>query len=92
MSTKYSDTKIHAFIKSFVESKKGELIEQSNEVFTVKYPNQTSATEYTYYPALAREKKAVLVTPGSPTFQQILDECLDNGVLCQIAVNLKGRI
>ncbi len=33
-----------------------------------------------------------MITPGSPTFQQILDECLDKGVLCQITVNLKGEL
>jgi len=90
LSTKYSDTKIHSFIKSFVKSQNGELIEKSDEVFTVKYPNQTSATEYTYDPAVAREKKALLLTPGSPTFQQILEECSDRGGLCQITVNIKA--
>jgi hypothetical protein len=89
LSTKYSDTKIHSFIRSFVKSKKGELVEQSDKVFTVKYPNQPSAKEYTYEPSVAREKKSILVTPGSPMFQQILDECLDKGVLSQITVNLK---
>ena len=92
MSKKYSNSKIHTFIASFVKSKKGELIEQSDEVFTVKYPNQTSAAEYTYEPSVAREKKSFLITPGSPTFQQILDECLENGVLCQIKVILKGEV
>ena len=91
MSTKNPETKIHNFIRSFVKSKNGELIEQSDQVFTVKYPNQISATEYTYSPAIAREKQAILVTPGSTTFQQILDECLDHGVLSQITVNLKGE-
>jgi len=92
LSTKYSDSKIHGFIKSFVKSKKGDLIEQTDQVFTVKYPNQTEATECTYEPSVARERKAVSVTPGSPMFQQILDECLDDGVLCQITVTLKGEI
>ena len=91
MSTKYSGSKIHGFIRSFVKSKDGELIEQSDQIFTIKYPNQTNANEYTYSPAITREKKAILVTPGSVTFQQILDECLDNGVLCQITANLKGE-
>ncbi len=91
MSTKYSNTRIHNFVKSFVKSKDGELIEQSDEVFTIKYPNQPSATEYTYESAVAREKKSLLMTPGSPIFQQILSECVDNGVLCQIKVNLKGE-
>jgi hypothetical protein len=89
LSTKNSDTKIHSFIKLFVKSKNGQLVEQTDGVFKVKYPNQTSAIEYTYEPTVAREKKAILVTPGSPTFQQILDECVDDGVLCQITVNLK---
>ncbi len=91
MSKKYSVTKVHNFIRSFVNSKKGELIEQSNEVFTIKYQNQTNATEYTYEPEVAREKKSILVTLGSPTFQQILNECLDDGVLCQIKVNVKNE-
>ncbi len=91
MSAKYSNTKIHNFVKSFVKSKNGELIEQSDEVFTIKFPNQPSATEYTYEPAVARKKKTLLMTTGSPTFQQILSECIENGVLCQIKVNLKGE-
>ncbi len=92
MSAKYSKTKIHNFVKSFVKSKDGELIEQSDEVFTIKYPNQPSVTEYTYESAVAREKKSLLMTPGSPTFQQILSECIDNGVLCQITIKLKEKI
>ncbi len=89
MSSKYSETKIHQFIRSFVQSKNGELTEQSNEVFTVKYPNQMNPTEYTYEPAIAREKKLALITFGSQTFQQILTECLEDGALCQILVNPK---
>jgi len=91
LSIKYSDTKIHNFIRSFVKSKKGELIEQSNEVFLVKYLHETCATEYTYEPGVAREKKLILMKLGSPSFQQILDQCLDDGALCQIKVNLKGE-
>ena len=89
MSTNYTETRIHQFVRSFVQSKNGELTEQSDEVFTVKYPNQTSPTEFTYEPSVAREKKAVLMTFGSQAFQQVLNECLENGVLCQILVNPK---
>lgn len=89
MSTNYADTKIHQFIKAYVKSKEGEITEQSDEVFTVKYPNETSPKEYTYQPAVSREKKIPLITPGSPAFQQILKECLENGVLCQILLNPK---
>ncbi len=89
MSTKYSDTKIHQFIKSYVKSRDGALTEESDEVFTVTYPGKTDAVEYTYLPALSREKKIPLITPGSPTFQQILKECLEKGVLCQVSFNPK---
>lgn len=92
MSTKYSDTEIHRFIKSYVKSKDGEIAQQSDEVFTVTYPNEENPKEYTYQPALAREKKIPLITPGSATFQQILKECLENGVLCQISLKPKGEI
>lgn len=89
MSTNCADTKIHQFIKAYVKSKEGEIIEQSDEAFTVKYPNEASPKEYTYQPALSREKKIPLITPGSPAFQQILKECLENGVLCQVLLNPK---
>lgn len=89
MSTKQADTKIHQFIKAYVESKEGRITEQSNEVLKVTYPSKSSPEEYTYNHALAREKKIPLIAPGSPTFQQILRECLENGVLCQIVLKPK---
>ena len=92
MSTKYYDTKIHQFIKAFVESKEGEIVDLSDEVFTVKYPNAANPKEYTYQPTLAREKKIPLITTGSPAFQQILKECLDSGVLCQVVLKPKMKI
>jgi hypothetical protein len=92
LSTNYSDTEIHKFIKSYVKSKDGKIAQQSDEVFTVTYPNEENPKKYTYQPALAREKKIPLITPGSATFQQILKECLENGVLCQILLKPKGEI
>jgi hypothetical protein len=89
LSKEYSGTEIHRFVRSFIQSKNGELTEQSNEVFIVNYPNQTNPTEYTYEPSVAREKKSVLITFGSQAFQQILAECQENGVLCQILVKPK---
>ena len=89
MNTKYSETRIHQFIKEFVESKKGALTEKSDETFTIKYPNQQSVSEYTYNPVVSREKKLLLITPGSPPFQQILKECLENGIPCQIYLKPK---
>ena len=41
---------------------------------------------------MSREKKIPLLTPGSPAFQQILKECLENGVLCQVLLNPKEKI
>jgi hypothetical protein len=92
LSAKYSETKIHQFIKAFVDSKEGQIVDQSDEVFTIKYPNVTSPKEYTYQPILAREKKIPLITTGSPAFQQIIKECLENGVLCQVAIKPKTKI
>ena len=92
MSTKYSQTKIHQFVIAYVKSKNGELTELSDEVFCIKYPNQTCPTEYTYDPAVSREGKAQLVTLGSPVFQQILKECLARGALCQITLRPKGDL
>ncbi len=91
MSTKYSDAEIQRFIKAYVKSKEGTITEQSDEVFTVKYPDQTSAKEYTYQSALTREKKSFYDT-GSPVFQQILKECLENGILCQISLKPKESV
>jgi hypothetical protein len=89
LTADYPQTKIHQFIKAFVESKNGTLTELSEKTFAIKYPNQTSPVEYTYDAAVAREQKALLITPGSPLFQQILAECLGNGTLCQISLEPK---
>ncbi len=91
MSTKSFDSQIRQFIQSYVKSKEGEITYQSEDVFTVNYPNNTRQ-EYTYQPARSREKKIPLLTSGSPAFQQILKECLENGVLCQILVSPKDKI
>ena len=91
MSEKYSQSEIHQFIKAFVKSKNGELAEVSEEIFTVKYPSQTSPTVYTYDLAISKQENALLLTLGSPTFQQILRESLESGVLCQILLTPKGN-
>ena len=92
MSKKYSETETHQFIKAYVKSKNGILTELSDEVFSIKYPRETNAREYTYLPNLAQEKKIQLITPGSLMFQQILKECLENGILCQILLKPKKEI
>lgn len=90
MSSKYSNSQIHKFIRAFVESKDGELIDKSDEVFTIEYPHALSAKEYTYQPVVARERKIPLITTGSPAFQEILEECLENGVLSSVLLKPKG--
>jgi hypothetical protein len=92
LSKKYSETEIHQFIKAYVKSKNGVITELSDEVFSIKYPRETNPKEYTYLPNLAREKKIPLITPGSLAFQQILKECLENGILCQISLKPKEEI
>jgi hypothetical protein len=91
LSTKSSDKQIRQFIQSYVKSKEGKITDQSEDVFTVNYPNNTSQ-EYTYHPTLSREKKIPLLTPGSPAFQQLLKECLEHGVLCQILISPRETI
>jgi hypothetical protein len=92
LSSKNSDSKIHQFIKAYIESKEGQITQQSNEVFSVSYPDKSSTTEYTYQPGISHERKTSLLTPGSPEFQQILEESLENGVLCQVLFKPKVEI
>jgi hypothetical protein len=92
LSAKYTDNEIHPFIKSYVKSKEGKLNEKSDQIFTLTFPNDEIPKEYTYQPVLSREKKVTLMSPGSPAFQQIVKECLENGVLCQVLLNPKENI
>ena len=89
MSTEEVGTEIRQFIKTYVKSKQGEIAGENSDVFTVTYPNDADPHEYTYEPAIARETKAQLITAGSPAFQQILKECLENGAPCQVLVRPK---
>jgi hypothetical protein len=84
-----TDVKIHRFFQNYVQSKEGK-ITQTNEVFTVAYPNEANTQEYTYQPAVAREKKISLISTGSPALQQMLKESLQNGVLCQVILSPKN--
>ncbi|MCL5876191.1 MAG: hypothetical protein M1540_00045 [Candidatus Bathyarchaeota archaeon] len=90
MSTETADHEIHQFVKAYVKAKQGEMLGETGEVFTVTYPDLKQPLEYTYQPAVAREKNVALLTSGSPAFQQILKECLENGSPCQIQVKPKG--
>ncbi len=90
MSTNIDDAKIRRFIQTYVASKKGEIKKQPQDVFTITFPD-ASSQEYTYQPAVSREKKIPLIAPGSPAFRQILHECLENVAPSQILLNPKGN-
>lgn len=87
MNTKNID--IQRFFEKYVKFKEGSITNQSNEFFAIKFPNDNSPREYTYQPALSQEKKIPLLAPGSPAFRQILKECLENGVVCQVLLSPK---
>ena len=79
MTAKTVDVQIRRFIETYAKSKKATLTSQSNEIFTMNYPDNACPEEYTYNVAVAREKKVPLIARGSPTFQRILNECLSQG-------------
>ncbi len=89
MSAKYSNTELHRFIKEFTELRYGELIEKSDEVFTIRFPHSVAAKEYTYQPVVAREQKIPLITTGSPALEGIIKECLNTGAVCSILMKSK---
>ncbi|NLF87830.1 hypothetical protein GX563_03295 [Candidatus Bathyarchaeota archaeon] len=90
MSTETAGAEIKEFFKAYVKSKNGQIAGENGEVFTVTYPDKAEAHEYTYESSVARKTKAQLITAGSPAFQQLLRECLENGAPCQIQVKPKG--
>ncbi|MDR0373452.1 MAG: hypothetical protein LBI79_07860 [Nitrososphaerota archaeon] len=79
-------TEIRGFFEAYVQSRGGILSHHADDTITVVYPNG-SAQEFTYQPNVAREKKIPLLTLGSPVFQQILKESIENGALCQICLS-----
>jgi hypothetical protein len=88
-----ADTRIREFTKKYFELKEGSITQQSEETFVVTYLNKEASTvEYTYLPAVSRERKIPLLSPGSPTFQRMLDESIEKGGVCQILLNPKGDI
>ncbi len=89
MITKPVDTKVQRFFKAYVASKAGKMTEESDEILRITYPDKPSFEEYTYQSAVAKEKKIPLIAAGSPAFQHILKECLEDGVLCQIMLKPK---
>ncbi len=91
MSLNSTEAKVQQFFQAYIKFKNG-TVAQTSEVITVTYPDQITPQDYTTLPSLAREKKIPLIASGSPAFQQILKECLENGVLCQVTLNPKESL
>lgn len=83
-----AEAEIQGFFEAYIQSRGGKITQQTDDAVTVAYPDGSSQ-EFTYQPSVAREKKILLLTAGSPAFQQILKESLENGVLCQISLSPK---
>jgi len=86
-----SAEKIPQFFKAYVESKNGKITQNSKEILSITYPNESTASKYTFESSVARENKIPLIATGSLAFQQVLKECLENGALSQISVAPKGN-
>jgi len=92
LNTKTDNTKIFKFLREYVKTKQGNITQQENEVIKVTFQNGKPPIIYTFQPDVSRKKKIPLIALGSPTFQEILRECLENGILSQIIVNPKPDI
>jgi hypothetical protein len=90
LSTEAAGAEIKEFVKAYVKSKMGQIAGEGGEIFTVTYSDDAEPYEYTYEPTVARQTKAQLITAGSPAFQQILRDCLENGAPCQVQAKPKG--
>jgi hypothetical protein len=90
LSSETIGAEIKEFVKAYVKSKMGQIAGEGGEVFTVTYPDDVEPHDYTYEPTIARQTKAQLITAGSPAFQQILRDCLENGAPCQVQVKPKS--
>ena len=88
----YSDTPIHKFIREFVESENGEIEDISDEYFTIKLPSTLKPIKYTYKPTIASERKIDLIATGSPAFNGIIDECLNDGVISSVKIKNKINV
>ena len=76
------------FIRAYYATKGCQINGAPDEVFAVVCPDQ-KVEEYTYEAAVAKERKVPLLAPGSAAFQQILKDCQEDGVLCQITLKPK---
>lgn len=77
------------FVRAYFRERGCQVNGKPDEVFAVVCADQ-SVQEYTYEASVARERKVPLLAPGSAAFQQILKDCQEDGLLCQIALKPKG--
>lgn len=88
MTKKSVESPIKHFVEVYVKTKRGQITTFSDQIFKIKYPKAVEQT-FTYDPTLSIEKDIPLIAMGSQMFQQILNECIGNGVLCQISLKPK---
>jgi hypothetical protein len=92
MITTYSENPVHKFLKEFVSSKKGLIDDSCEDYFTITYPSSNTTLKYTYRIGIAKEKHIDLIAKGTPVFNEIIDECLKDGIVCPIVVTSKSKI
>jgi hypothetical protein len=72
-----------------VESEGGKLSDVCDEFFEIEYPHSLGPTKFTYQPAIARQRKIDLIATGSPALEEIVQQCLNKGVLASISLKTK---
>jgi hypothetical protein len=80
---------LHKFIKAYVTSEGGDLVDICEEYFTVEFSGQLSPTKYTYQPVVSRESKIDLIATGSPALESIVRDCLSKGILSSVLLRMK---
>lgn len=80
---------MHKFIKAYVTSEGGDLVDTCEEYFTVEFSGQLSPRAYTYQPVVSREKKIDLIATGSPALESIVRDCLSKGILSSALLKMK---
>jgi hypothetical protein len=86
-----SKTNIENFFEAYIKSKDGKLTIENNIIY-VTYSDTCEPETFTYCPNISRENKIPLIAPGSPAFQQVIRDCQETGVPCQIQLCPKENL
>ncbi|MCL2134425.1 MAG: hypothetical protein FWH37_02560 [Candidatus Bathyarchaeota archaeon] len=79
-----SKTNIENFFEAYIKTKDGKIVFENDLIHVTCQDKQET---YTCCPTVGREKKIPIIAPGSPVFQQILQECQKAGTICQIQLS-----